>query len=73
MAEDEKKGTISYRLYCSIKCFQKPSSPEQKHGNLAETEQKKPGGWRAMSFVVTQFLTRVLINFQEKFKNNEKH
>ncbi|KAJ6898103.1 hypothetical protein NC652_024815 [Populus alba x Populus x berolinensis] len=52
MAEDEKKGTSSYRLYCSIKCFQKPSSPEQKHGNLAETEQKKPGGWRAMPFIL---------------------
>ncbi|XP_011006584.1 PREDICTED: protein NRT1/ PTR FAMILY 2.13 [Populus euphratica] len=52
MAEDEKKGTNSYRLYCSIKCFQTPSSPEQKHGNLAETEQKKPGGWRAMPFIL---------------------
>ncbi|KAJ6719501.1 OLIGOPEPTIDE TRANSPORTER-RELATED [Salix purpurea] len=54
MAGDEKKGTISYRLYCSMKCFQKPSSaPEQKHGNHTETDrQKKPGGWRAMPFIL---------------------
>ncbi|KAJ6431220.1 hypothetical protein OIU84_018667 [Salix udensis] len=53
MAGDEKKGTISYRLYCSMKCFQKPPSPEQKHGNLTETDQqKKPGGWRAMPFIL---------------------
>ncbi|CAK7332819.1 unnamed protein product [Dovyalis caffra] len=51
MAEDEKNGTSSYKLYCCIPCFQKPSSPE-KHDNVSRSEKKKPGGWRAMPFIL---------------------
>ncbi|CAK7332809.1 unnamed protein product [Dovyalis caffra] len=51
MAEVEKKGTSSYKLYCCLQCFQEPSSPE-KHDNVSTSEKKKPGGWRAMPFIL---------------------
>ncbi|XP_022775554.1 protein NRT1/ PTR FAMILY 2.13-like [Durio zibethinus] len=58
-----KEDSRSFLLYCCTKNFQKPASLEKKPGQgtkgnvlsvsgSASTNQKKPGGWKAMPYIL---------------------
>ncbi|EEF42210.1 nitrate transporter, putative [Ricinus communis] len=60
---EQKKNRSSYELYCFTKCFQNPSTrekePEEKSGaflsddsKIIIAQQKQPGGWRAMPYIL---------------------
>lgn len=57
MNVENKNCTSTYRLYCCTKCFQS-SEPEEKKISVSSSETEmitpitKPGGWRAMPFIL---------------------
>ncbi|MBA0781898.1 hypothetical protein Gotri_002779 [Gossypium trilobum] len=48
-----KEKSSSFFLYFCSKGFKKPASPQQgTKGNAVSSEQKQPGGWKAMPFIL---------------------
>ncbi|XP_021293106.1 protein NRT1/ PTR FAMILY 2.13-like [Herrania umbratica] len=60
MVKSIKEESRSFFLYCCTKNFQKPASPEKKPGegtngnasSVSCTKQNKPGGWKAMPYIL---------------------